>query len=97
MAGTLQQRLDSIKDKAEKLTSRYRRLVEEKRAADTMISDLRQTVERQQRELAGLRQKIEYLTVVTTINPERDKVEQTRVVLSELVREIDKCINELTQ
>lgn len=97
MAGTLQQRLDSIKDKAEKLTSRYRRLIEEKRAADTMISDLRQTVERQQRELAGLRQKIEYLTVVTTINPERDKVEQTRVVLSELVREIDKCINELTQ
>lgn len=97
MAGNLQQRLDSIKDKAEKLTSRYCRLVEEKRAADTMISDLRQTVERQQRELAGLRQKIEYLTVVTTINPERDKVEQTRVVLSELVREIDKCINELTQ
>lgn len=97
MAGNLQQRLDSIRDKAEKLTSRYRQLSEEKRAADNLISDLRMTIRHQQRELAELRQKIEYLTVVTTITPERDKVEQTRVVLAELVREIDKCINELTQ
>lgn len=96
MAGNLQQRLDSLKSKAEILTSRYRRLADEKRAADAMISDLRSTIERQQKELSHLRQQIEYLTVVTTIVPRREDVERSRVILSELVREIDKCITDLT-
>ncbi|MCM1483965.1 MAG: hypothetical protein NC043_06490 [Muribaculaceae bacterium] len=96
MAGNLQQRLDSLKSKAEILTSRYRRLADEKRAADSMIADLRLTIERQRKEMSQLRQEVEYLSVVTTITPKRENVEQARVILSELIREIDKCITDLT-
>lgn len=97
MAGNLKHRLDSLKTKAEILTSRYRRLAEEKRAADMTIAELRLMVERQQKEMAVLKQKIEYLSVVTTITPRREDVERTRSMLSELIREIDKCITELTE
>ncbi len=96
MAGNLQQRIDRVRSKAEFLTERYRRLAEEKRATDKIVADLQLTVQRQQKELALLRQQIEYLTVVTTISPRRENVEKSRTILSELVREIDKCITELT-
>lgn len=96
MVGNLQQRIDRVRSKAEFLTERYRRLAEEKRATDKIVADLQLTVQRQQKELALLRQQIEYLTVVTTISPRRENVEKSRTILSELVREIDKCITELT-
>lgn len=96
MVGNLQQRIDRVRSKAEFLTERYRRLAEEKRATDKIVADLQLTVQRQQKELALLRQQIEYLTVVTTISPSRENVEKSRTILSELVREIDKCITELT-
>ena len=53
-------------------------------------------VERQSREIADLRHQVEYLKVATSIAPSREAVEQSRAVLSELVREIDKCIADLT-
>lgn len=97
MAGNLQQRLESIKAKAEIITERYRKVEAEKRAAEARIADLQATVRRQQTELQQAMLKIEQLQVVTTLVPRRENVEQTRVILSELVREIDKCIKDLTQ
>lgn len=97
MAGNLQQRLESIKAKAEIITERYRKVEAEKRAAELQIAELQATIRRQHAELQQAMLKIEQLQVVTTIVPRRENVEQTRVILSELVREIDKCINDLTQ
>lgn len=97
MAASLHQRLDTLMLKARLLTDRYKVLQQEKRAAEERIADMQRVINTQQKELAELRQRIEYLTVVTTMTPRRDKVEQTRTVLADLVREIDKCINELNQ
>lgn len=97
MVGNLQQRLESIKAKAEIITERYRKVEAEKRAAELQIAELQATIRRQHAELQQAMLKIEQLQVVTTIVPRRENVEQTRVILSELVREIDKCINDLTQ
>lgn len=97
MAENLQQRLNTLKTKAGLITERYRSLAREKRAADAEIEQLRTALRHANRELAEARQRIEHLTVVTTLNPGRQDIEQTRVVLSDLVREIDQCINELTQ
>lgn len=95
MAVDLQQRIDSIRTKAEIITSRYSKLMEEKRAVDERVADLQRTVEMQQRRIAELNSKVEYLTVVTTLTPGRQQVEQTRAMLTELVREIDQCITDL--
>ncbi len=97
MAGNLQQRLDSLKSKATLLTDRYVALKEAKQEADTTIAKLKKELEQQQRENAILRQQIEHLQVVTTLTPKREDVERSRAFLTELVRDIDKCINELKE
>lgn len=97
MAGNLQQRLDSIRSKAQLLQSRYLMLLDEKRAADARILELQDTLERQKKEINIMQQQIEHLRVVNTLNPSRDDVERSRAILTELVRDIDKCISELTE
>lgn len=97
MANPLQQRLEQIATKAWLLTERYQRLVADKEQADRTISELQERVDRQQREIEQLRMKIDHLTMATTLTPGRQDVEMTKAVLAELVREIDRCINELTQ
>lgn len=93
---TLRQRLDNIEVKANLLVARYMRLREAKAKADHRCDELLRYVEQQSREIADLRRQLEYLKVATSIAPSRDAVEQSRAVLSELVREIDKCIADLT-
>lgn len=97
MAANLQQRLDSIRGKATLLTQRYAELLEEKRAAEAQIAELHTQLRRQQEELARMRQQIESLQVVTTLSRGREDVERSRAFLSQLVRDIDKCIAELTE
>lgn len=97
MAATLQQRIDSIKSKALLLTERYTELLEEKQAADAQIAELRARLQLQQREIDRMKVEIESLKVVTTLTPKREDVEQSRAFLSQLVRDIDKCIAELTE
>lgn len=97
MAANLQQRLDSIRGKATLLTQRYAELLEEKRAADAQIAELHTQLRRQQEEMARMKQQIESLQVVTTISRGREDVERSRAFLSQLVRDIDKCIAELTE
>ena len=60
------------------------------------VDELRAQLQRQQREISHLRQQIENLQVVTTISHNRKDVERSRAFLSQLVRDIDKCIAELT-
>lgn len=96
MAATLQQRIESIKSKALLLTERYAELLEERRAAEAQIVELRAQLERQQKEMAHMKQQIENLQVVTTLAPKREDVERSRAFLLQLVRDIDRCIAELT-
>lgn len=93
---TLRQRLDSIEVKARLLVAKYARLRAAKATVDKRCDDLLRQVEQQSREIADLRRQVEYLKVATSIAPTREAVEQSRAVLSELVREIDKCIADLT-
>lgn len=44
-----------------------------------------------------LENEVEYLRIATTITPGRDTVEQTRELLAELIREVDKCIADLKE
>lgn len=97
MAGNLQQRLDSLRSKAQLLTQRYVNLANQKREADERIASLQATIESQRKEMAIMRQQIEQFQVVSVLAPRREDVERTRTLLAELVRDIDKCINELTE
>ncbi len=97
MADNLQQTLERIRNKAGLLTERYAVLYQEKRAEDQRINELEATIVRQKQEIEKLQQEVEYLKIVTTLNPDRKDVERSRAILSELVWEIDKCILELNE
>ncbi len=97
MAEDLKQTLERLRGKTDLLTQRYRILLQEKQVADMQNKELVALTNRQQQELNRLQQEVEYLKVVTTLNPDRKDVEKSRAFISELVREIDKCISELKE
>lgn len=96
MARRLGQRLDSIEAKAQIVVSNYNKLREAKRKSDERVAELLRQIEEQSREIADLRRKVEYMKVATTLAPSAESLDKSRRVLSEIVREIDKCIADLT-
>lgn len=96
MAGNLQQRIDSIKSKASLLADRYRAVKRAKESAEMQVAELRTQIARMERELSAKDAEIERLKVTSVLAPNHRDVEATRALLSELVREIDKCIAQLS-
>lgn len=97
MAGNLQQRLGSLGSKALLLTERYERMSESLRQAQAEIADLKHALAERETELGRLRQELEHTRVVSVISHDKTDVELTRTFLAELVRDIDKCINEINE
>ncbi|MDE7152838.1 MAG: hypothetical protein K2O00_00160 [Muribaculaceae bacterium] len=97
MAEELQQRLVRLKSKMELLLEQGAMLRKQKEDAVQRAESLQQIVDRQRREIHDLKAQLEYLQIASTFAPTREQVEQSRAVLSGLVRDINKCINELTQ
>ena len=97
MAVNLQQRLESLRAKAQLLTQRYELAQQQLEQTRQQLEEKSRALTKAEAENARLRQRVEELQVVTTLNPRREDVERSRAFLAELVRDIDKCINELTQ
>ena len=92
-----QERIESLQAKTHLLIEKYQVLA--KRHKDTeerLVQSERENLSLKQ-QIEQLKVQIEYLQVVSTINPSREELEQTKKILSDLVREINKCINDLTQ
>ncbi len=97
MASDLQQTLQRISRKTEFLTERYNEVLRGKTSAEARVKELEQTVTSLNEEIRQLKSRIEYLTVVTVAHPDRRDVELSRAKLTKLVREIDRCISELSE
>lgn len=96
MAVNLQERIDKIQAKAALMVERYEHLRLQLAEARDSIGQLEAIVDRQRREIEDRDRQIEYLKVASVLTPDHRDVESTRAMLSELVREIDKCINQLS-
>ncbi len=96
MAVTLQQRVEKLKSKAALLQERYKALMRAKTEADTRIEQLSGEIDRLRRTLREKETEIERLKVSSVLTPDHRDVEQTRRFISELVRDIDKCIAQLS-
>lgn len=96
MARSLGTRLSSLEDKGRILAASFARMLEAKNRAEERTEQLLRQVEEQSREIADLRRQVEYMKIATTLAPSAEALDTSRRVLSELVREIDKCINDLT-
>ncbi len=78
------------------LAERYATLTAQKAKTEELAAQLQSTVDAQRRRIEELEQQVEYLRIASTISPSRDDVERTQATLAKLVREIDNCINDLT-
>ncbi len=97
MVAEYQQTIDRIKHKTDLIIQRYNILLQERQSCEAKISELESLILQQKKEIEKLQLENEYLKVATTIVPDRSEVEQSRALLSKLVREIDKCIVELSE
>ena len=97
MPGELKQTIERVSNKAKILVARYHVLLESKPQADARILEQDAMILAQKKEIESLRQQVEYLQIATNVIPDNSQTERTRTLISTLVREIDRCINDLTQ
>ena len=95
MAGEFQQIIDRINAKTGLILECYTIVNRQRREALARIEELEGQLRKLQGENQKLAMEVEFLKIATTIAPDRKDVENTRAMLTELVREIDKCISEL--
>ncbi|MCH5245929.1 MAG: hypothetical protein J1E84_05655 [Muribaculaceae bacterium] len=97
MAIDLQERLDNIKVKSGMLVERYKherehrlKLEDTIRENISLIADLRQ-------QIASLTAQNEMLKLNGLLNPTRQDALRSKAILSKLIRDIDRCIADLTE
>lgn len=83
--------------KANLLAERYSTLADSKREADDTIEQLTQEIASLKKQNELLSQECEYLRMSAALVPKREQVEQTRGIIRDLVRDIDRCIADLTE
>ncbi len=96
MAGELQQTIDRINAKTQILLDRYALIRQQRQQAVGRIREL-EAVGSLRAENERLRTEVEFLKIATTLTPSRGDVARSRALLTELLREIDKCITELNE
>lgn len=78
-------------------SDRFNIVREQRDAAQERVAQLEKELDASRKTIEKLSQEVEFLRIATTIAPERKDVEQTRAMLSQLVREIDNCIADLKE
>ncbi len=96
MASNLQDTLQRVISKSKILTEKYRALMDEKRRVDEENEALKSRNKTLEKEIEQLRRENEYLRLARTISSTPEQAEANRARISKLVRDIDKCISQLT-
>jgi uncharacterized protein YhaN len=96
MPGTFDQRIATIISKARLLTERYHIVLRQRDEAIERNNVLSDELQKSRAKIEHLESELNYLRMASTIEPSRDDIDNTREYLAELVWEIDKCINQLS-
>lgn len=92
----LKQRIDSVARKAALITTRCQLLEREKAEALEKIATLEAIVSGQAKQIEDLTTRLEYMTVVSVIEPKAADRFAVRQRLSRLLHDIDLCIADLS-
>ena len=97
MANELQNTLSRILSKSEVFVEKYKALSGERDRLAQENGDMQNTIQALKLENEKLRQSNEYLKMARDIAPDQESVAQTRATISQIVRDIDKCIAQLNE
>ena len=79
------------------LAEKYNVLLKAKKQADAKAAALEQQLMAKEREAERLKAEMQMLRTAAVIAPTRDEVERTRTMISELLKDIDRCIADLQE
>lgn len=94
MAANLQQQLHRVQSKALVVSEKYRSLRESHDAARAEISNLKAQLLARDTTIERLRSQLDYLKIASTLG-DAAQPEETRAMIADLMREIDRCIADL--
>ena len=94
-ASDLQQRLERIVGKSNVLIEKYRQLLALKQSAEQRVADLERENEQLRAKLEKSERENHYLRTARTMAATPEQVSEARIMITRLVRDIDKCITQL--
>lgn len=95
MAKDLEEQLTRIGHKAELLATHYSTLKQENARLRTELSDCRVQILALKGDLEKARIELEHLRISSALTPSSKTLAETRAYISDLVREIDACVDDL--
>ncbi|MFI3239379.1 MAG: hypothetical protein R3Y22_02155 [Bacteroidales bacterium] len=96
MAESLQQKLDQIQRKSELLVTKYNMLKAEKEGVEIKNIELEELIESLKQELEMCQEENKHLKVARVISTTEEELTKNKAILSKMVRDVDKCIAQLT-
>lgn len=96
MAADLKEQLDRVRNKANVLVEKYTRLHDAFKEAKAEVESLQARLIAKDKEIETLRMKVEHLSIASTVKLSGEDLQSTRRMIADLVREIDRCIIDLS-
>ena len=96
MADDLESRISRIESKLVAMLEKYRRLEAEKEEYQRKTAELAGDVDKLTKQIEQLKLDNDYLRMARAINSSAAELSQSKAILTQLVRDVDKCIAQLT-
>ena len=87
---------ERILAKANILAQKYAVVLQKKNEAEARAKDLAEQLALKEKELQRLKIEAEYLRTAAVLSPSREQIEATRTAIASLLRDIDRCIIDLS-
>lgn len=97
MAVDLKQQLDRVAAKADLIVERCHRLTQQRDEALVRVAELERQLVSAEKEIRRLQVDNENLQLASALCPDRSDIDKAKALLSELVRNIDRCILDLKE
>lgn len=97
MARGIQEQTQRLKQKLELLFAKYDLIFKQKTELEIRVTELESQLADLERDSRRQQETIQLLISARAVAPTRNELESSRAILSNLVREVNKCINDLNQ
>jgi uncharacterized protein YaaN involved in tellurite resistance len=95
MASEMQATIDRLLGKTNVLVEKYLALERDKVALDEENKQLHEAIRRLKGQVESLKQNNEYLQLARTLTPSRENLDESKAIIAQLVRDVEKCISQL--
>ncbi|NVK51408.1 MAG: hypothetical protein HWD85_00630 [Flavobacteriaceae bacterium] len=89
--------IQNLEDKLQILLTNYEFLKEENEILLQNVGKLQQQLTKNQQEIATQKKKYDLLKIAKTIDGSNESTRETKLKINALIREIDKCIIQLSE